>query len=209
MAILPIIDTVLEHAFHVEELVVLLSFSCISFFKAENLPLLHTLTFGPAGQCPDRAADPTIIFDQAPNVKLSPFFDPFSLVLPWPQLTTLHAICLHEHELMEILRLAVNLVHCSVALSRSNSDVNMPVVAPHAHLQDLTFTVVTCPIGIAEAVFAPASRRSASSSQRSKYPSPDSRLHVTHPRISEGSYREALPSVRMLSMDYSYASDLD
>ncbi|KAJ7470978.1 hypothetical protein FB451DRAFT_1135233 [Mycena latifolia] len=147
LAILPFIETVFRHAFHFEEMNVRLPFRYMAFLPIQNFPVLHTLTFRPSDVCP-AGADPILLFDQAPNltnVTVNGYFDPFLLILPWSQITTINALCLFEEELIEILRLAVNLVRFSVNLFATDNRPPMPVVPPHMHLQDLTFHVSPLP----------------------------------------------------------------
>ncbi|KAJ7470987.1 hypothetical protein FB451DRAFT_324330 [Mycena latifolia] len=138
----PVVTAVVGHAFHCEEMKLHISLSDIQILSSQNLPTLRALTIDPSEKCP-HGADPIILFDQAPNlanITLGRCFDPFRLVLPWMQITTLCGKCLFVDELMEILRLAVNLVHCRVSI-QGDIVVGMMQV-PHMHLQDLSVTAM-------------------------------------------------------------------
>ncbi|KAJ6509703.1 hypothetical protein DFH09DRAFT_1050020 [Mycena vulgaris] len=141
--ILRIIDAALAHTSRWEEIDLWLPFSYMVLFSSKPMPLLRTLAFGPSTECPNRN-DGIVLFDQAPNlttVTLYPYFDPFTLALPWSQITTLRGMCLLEDELMEILRCVDNLVNCNVTLVHCVGSDNLPTIAPLMHLQNLTLTV--------------------------------------------------------------------
>ncbi|KAJ7470984.1 hypothetical protein FB451DRAFT_1252650 [Mycena latifolia] len=220
MAILPIIALIFKHAFHWERMVLRLPFPYMDYFSSQEFPVLATLTLDPSEECPVWA-DPVVLFTQAPNltnVTLCAYFDPFRIVLPWGQVTTLCGICLFEDELMEILRLAVNLTHCSVTLAKSARGDDMPI-APHMHLRDLTFTVVTPPtsteMGIIAKLTLPALRNlqipepwlapipyATIAAWMERSGCDLEQLHITHASLSEFSYQAALPSVRKIIVDW-------
>ncbi|KAJ7470990.1 hypothetical protein FB451DRAFT_1252658 [Mycena latifolia] len=215
----PFIDTVASHTFHCEEMKLYLSLPHVQFLLSQNLPVLHTLTVNLSEECP-RGADHSVLFEQAPNltnVTLGAYFPPFRLVLPWVQITTLHATKLLETELFEILRLAANLVHCSVGLIQGSED-DVFVIAPHMHLQDLTFTVIipftSMEMGLLDKLTLPALRNlqipepwisptpcATLAAWISRSSCDLEQLHITHSGLFEVSYREALPSIRKIVVD--------
>ncbi|KAJ7470980.1 hypothetical protein FB451DRAFT_1090586 [Mycena latifolia] len=230
----PVVTAVVGHAFHCEEMKLHISLSDIQILSSQNLPTLRALTIDPSEECP-HGADPIILFDQAPNlanITLGRYFDPFRLVLPWMQITTLCGICLFVDELMEILRLAVNLVHCSVTIHGDNVVGIMPV--PHMHLQDLTVMAMN-PFGYAGGLLdnltLPALRNlripepwisptpcATLTAWISRSGCGLEQLHVTESSCNrELSYREALPSIRKIVVDaliddeeyYDYSAEED
>ncbi|KAJ6524275.1 hypothetical protein DFH09DRAFT_1372227 [Mycena vulgaris] len=228
VAVLPMIDALVAQSFRWEEMELYLPLSHLSLWSSGNMPLLKTLTLGPIEEWP-YWAEPIILFDQAPNlatVTLFPASNPFHPVLPWFQLTTLHGIRLLEHELVEILRLAGHIVRCSVTLMHCANDVDIPVIAPHLYLQDLTLSTATIPyvseMQIFDKLTLPA-LRSLAIPEPWFSPNPGvsiaawisrsgcdlKQLHITHSEESELYYRKALPSVGNISTDYALASGVD
>ncbi|KAJ6524264.1 hypothetical protein DFH09DRAFT_1046912 [Mycena vulgaris] len=227
LAIQPILAALSAHSHRWEEMDLSLPFSDIVSLSSQRTPYLRTLTVGPSDDL-DRT-NPIMLFDQAPNlttVKLRPDFDPFFLGLPWSQITTLNGMCHFEEEMLEILRLAVNLVHCSAALIDSADGANMPI-APHMHLQDLTFTPalpsdppiemrifnqLTLPklrrLQIVESWFGP-NPRAAIAAWILRCGCDLEQLHIIHSKESELYYRKALPSVRKISTDYVPGNTVD
>ncbi|KAJ7470985.1 hypothetical protein FB451DRAFT_1399738 [Mycena latifolia] len=220
VGISPFFDTVLDHTFHCEEMELCICLPHMQFLSSQNLPTLEALTIDPTDEWTD-GTDPIILFDQAPNltvVTLGPSFDPFRLGLPWVQITTLCGTCLFEKELMEVLRLAVNLVYCNVNLTTSYNDVAMPVVPPHMHLQDIVFNVedltAARKIRIFDKLMLPA-LRSLEIPESWVCPDPTTTLAtwisrsgcdlekvcIRYATLSEFCYREALPSVRSIVVD--------
>ncbi|KAJ6524274.1 hypothetical protein DFH09DRAFT_1418826 [Mycena vulgaris] len=220
--ILPIIDAIVSHSFRWEAIELHLPLPHLLLCLSLDMPLLHTLDVDLSNECVDGTA-PIILFDQAPNlttVTLHPTFNPFHLILPWSQLTTLHGKCLLEHELGEILRLAVNLDFCSTVVMRSPDDVAIPILAPHLHLRDLILISddSLCPAAnmrIFRQLRFPALRR-LEIPELWLCPSLDAPItgwifrseylesvHITFAAVSEILYRRALPSVRELHIDES------
>ncbi|KAJ6524283.1 hypothetical protein DFH09DRAFT_1189779 [Mycena vulgaris] len=217
----PILAALFTHNLRLETMDLFLPFLDMVLLSSRPMPLLCALTLGLSDDDLERT-DRVVVFDQAPNltnVTLHPSFDPFHLILPWWQITTLRGMCLLENELLEIMRLAGNVIHCSVILMKCADDVEMPVITPHMHLQDLTFTPVGLPHSATEMrifrqLTLPALRSlqipalwfgpnpgSAIAAWLSRCGCDLEQLHITHSTISEIAYRVALPSVRQLSTE--------
>ncbi|KAJ7481916.1 hypothetical protein FB451DRAFT_139066 [Mycena latifolia] len=215
----PFFDTFARHTFHCEVMDLEVSLPHMRLFSSQNLPRLQTLALDLNEKCP-RLLDPVDLFDQAPNltnVTLHAYFDPFRLSLPWRQITTLRDMCMLVNELFEILLLATNLVHCSVALVENGlEDV---VLTSHIHLQDLTLTAISpsntsSQIEIIDKLTLPA-LRNLQIPEPWLSPTPCAtiaawisrsgcnleQLHITHSGLSEVSYREALPPVRKIIVE--------
>ncbi|KAJ6524282.1 hypothetical protein DFH09DRAFT_1286434 [Mycena vulgaris] len=220
-AIAAAIDAVLAHRCRWAEVDLSIPFSDIVSVSSTPFPLLHTLALRSSDYFPGWG-DPIMLFEQAPNltnVTLPQDFDPFHVCLPWSQITTLRAMCLLEDEVIEILPLARNLVHCSIILESSGPGIDIPVIAPHMHLQDLTFTAKYVPLMSEMSIFdnlaLPALRRlevpepwfapnpgATIAAWISRSGCDLEQLHITHSKQSEIYYRNALPSVRNISTDY-------
>jgi hypothetical protein len=216
----PVIEAIVQHLHLCEEMQLQLPYmSELVLFQFKDMPLLHTLTLGPGE--PD-TQESMVVFERAPKlttVTVEPDFDPFRIILPWSQITTLHVIHLIEENLTEILRLAVNLVSCSASLQGSDPDA-LSTLPPHTHLQDLTLRPVYLPFSIPNApvleqLILPALRR-LEIPEHWFAPSPCTRiaawisraagdleeLHITHCETSEYAYRKALPSVPKISVRF-------
>ncbi|KAJ6524265.1 hypothetical protein DFH09DRAFT_1372221 [Mycena vulgaris] len=216
----PILAALSVHSHRWEEMELFLPCSDIISLSSRRAPSLRTLAVGPSDL---HRTNHIVFFDQAPNlttVTLRPEFDPFFLGLPWSQLTTLHGMRHFEEEILEILRLAVNLIHFSVTLIES-ADGNVPLT-PHMHLRDLAFTPsslslansttemrilqLTLPalrsLRIPEPWFG-ANPRAAIAAWLSRCGCDLEQLHITYSIISEASYPSAFPSIRKLYVDDS------
>jgi hypothetical protein len=218
----PIIETVAQHIHRCEEMDLHLSMADLVALQSPDMPLLHTLTLN------SHQSSRLRLFDQVPKlttITLGVDFSPFRIILPWSQITTLRGVYLLGGELAEILRLAVNLVHCSARLQQF-VDQNLPVVAPHLHLQDLILTPYRlsddynmATIAVFDKLTLPALRR-LRVSEPWFGPNPAAslaewvsrsgcglqQLEITHSTTSENSYREVLPLVPKISI---YRSDVD
>ncbi|KAJ7479754.1 hypothetical protein FB451DRAFT_1239747 [Mycena latifolia] len=111
------------------------------------MPELRSLTFGPSYFSREVSSifEPASIlaFHDAPKlntVVLSRYFAPSSTTLPWVQITTLTAECLHFHECLEVLHHAVNLVDCTLTLRYDEFEetVTHPPVPPLRQLESLS-----------------------------------------------------------------------
>ncbi|KAJ7479752.1 hypothetical protein FB451DRAFT_1449048 [Mycena latifolia] len=109
-----------------------------------DMPRLRHLTYGPHELKVDMLVGASVVaFDRAPNltnVVLSLCFDPFAVVLPWSQLTTLEG-CLFDIEIVEVLRHSRNLERCSLSLPLSNRLTEPITVPPLLHLTTLSISI--------------------------------------------------------------------
>jgi hypothetical protein len=217
MKMMRLIEALVQHIHRCEEMTVELDFSQLVVLQSNDMPLLHTLTLGSHYSYPN--VGETVLFHRAPNlatVVLAEDFEPFQVILPWSQITTLHALSLTEAEFAKVLRLAVNLVHCTAVLQLYNDD--LPTVPPHMLLQDLTLTpsigLQLGSIAILDKLTLPALRRLQVPEDWFS-PNPCTRvaawifraagnleeLRITHCDTSEIAYREVLSSVPKISVD--------
>ncbi|KAJ6602876.1 hypothetical protein DFH09DRAFT_1270675 [Mycena vulgaris] len=83
---------------------------------------------------------PVVAFDRAPNltnVALSNCFNPFAIVLPWSQLTTLDGY-LYYREIAEILRHTMRLERCQIMVATSELLMGRTTIPPLSHLSYLS-----------------------------------------------------------------------
>ncbi|KAJ7479756.1 hypothetical protein FB451DRAFT_1239749 [Mycena latifolia] len=113
------IESTVRHSARWQHMTLLLP-NCDLYLVKGDMPRLRSLTFGPNQELYDSEPipEPAILFDQAPNlvaVELRSFFNPFSIVLPWSQITTLSGSLL-DSEVAQILRHAANVQECTFEL---------------------------------------------------------------------------------------------
>ncbi|KAJ6602821.1 hypothetical protein DFH09DRAFT_1470806 [Mycena vulgaris] len=105
-----------------------------------DMPRLRKVTIGPSTAVAQHE-EPVVLFDRAPNLTnmvLSPAFDPFAIVLPWSQLTTLEGY-LFLCEIAEILRHTARLERCILTIARHSTLMDRITVPPLLHLGSLSF----------------------------------------------------------------------
>ncbi|KAF8156196.1 hypothetical protein K438DRAFT_1942897 [Mycena galopus ATCC 62051] len=189
-----------------------------------DMPQLRNLVFGPS-DLPDNEDEPVTLlelFGRAPqltDVVLTECFVPSSMHLPWSQLTYLEALCLYEHECMEIFSYATNLIRCTMAVcGPSEPSAPPPVIPVHSHLRDLTFITLEADVILADILdllTLPALRTLEVPEQCVSVADPIStltdlvarsrctldELRIKKALLAEDLYRSALPSVRMLTLE--------
>ncbi|KAJ7633160.1 hypothetical protein FB45DRAFT_726666, partial [Roridomyces roridus] len=114
--ITPLMDAILSHASRWQEMDIFLPFDILGLLTC-SMPLLRSLTLGPSALLSSSDTEPPLaLFMQAPNledVTLYEDFDPFRIMLPWSQITTLTASP-YVDEAAEMLRNAPRLVNCTL-----------------------------------------------------------------------------------------------
>ncbi|KAJ7479779.1 hypothetical protein FB451DRAFT_1556612 [Mycena latifolia] len=113
------IEATVRHSARWQHMTLLLPNSDLHLIKGD-MPRLRSLTFGPNQESYDSEPipEPTVLFDQAPNlvtIELDRFFNPFCIILPWSQITSLSGSSF-GYEMAEILRHAVNVEQCTFEL---------------------------------------------------------------------------------------------
>ncbi|KAJ7487320.1 hypothetical protein B0H11DRAFT_1035182 [Mycena galericulata] len=134
-------EAVMRHAHRWEEVYLILPRDELYRITVPT-PLLRTLIIGPKEQldATTPVAAPVVMFSQAPKLKgvvLTMFFNPFSITLPWLQITTLTAH-LYDVEAATILRETMALEECRFTLYCSFSEVPIHPIPPILHLHSLS-----------------------------------------------------------------------
>jgi hypothetical protein len=185
------------------------------------MPWLRNLTFGPSDLPSDDEPTTLHLFDSAPQLTtavLTECFVPSAMRLPWSSLTCLVGLCLYEHECAEILRDATNLINCTMTVcGPPEPDMPMPTVPVHSHLRDLILHVTEASdvnlADVLDILTLPALRTlqfpepcvSAVDPLRtlkdfiSRSQCVLDELRVDEASLPEVSYRQALPSVRIIT----------
>ncbi|KAJ7161031.1 hypothetical protein C8R46DRAFT_358461 [Mycena filopes] len=171
-----------------------------------DMPRLRTLDFGPTSHPP---RGPLTLFDRAPQLRsvvLTIQFRPSAVPLPWAQLTHLEAHRLYEHECLEILTEAKNLVRCKVSIC-SGGIVLRDCIPAHPHLCHLSLFMfnihaprhwkildrLTLPALRTLLVSEPCMTLASMAGLISRSQCALDKLHVTGATLAESAFRNALP----------------
>ncbi|KAJ7263143.1 hypothetical protein B0H12DRAFT_1103547 [Mycena haematopus] len=184
-----------------------------------NMPLLRRLTFGFHQSIPS-AAIPANLFDCAPrltDVVLTWNFEKWAINLPWHQLTRLNAYFLDLGECVEILRDAVNLVHCRIGVCGTDNPTPVPTLPAHRHLSHLIlrladdydsslsllplFDKSTIPVLLTLQVYEPGITLHSLGEFISRSHCSLQELCIDRSSIPESTYREAFPFVKSIVLD--------
>ncbi|KAJ7058500.1 hypothetical protein C8F01DRAFT_292288 [Mycena amicta] len=132
------LDEILLHCTQWRHADLLLPVPCLSRIRGP-MPLLQHLSITPTRSPND---DEHIqVIDDAPrltSVLIGECFMPENIHLPWTGLTKLVAGCIYEYELVHILDLAVNLVHCVASIMDSGGPSPPAALATPLRLRYLT-----------------------------------------------------------------------
>ncbi|KAJ7901100.1 hypothetical protein B0H14DRAFT_1363862 [Mycena olivaceomarginata] len=200
-----------------------LSFGHLGLLRVANaMPLLRHLTFGFECLIPSQ---PIALFDRAPRLKhvvLTPGFEKSDITLPWGQLTHIDAHFLYLGEYAEILRDATNLVYCSFYICRTTNPIPISTIPIQPHLRHLAlrylgghdyshpafnlsglFHNLTLPGLITLRVYEPGITLESLGEfiSRSQCTLRELRVDMSS-QISESTYREALPSVKAIILEW-------
>ncbi|KAF7326700.1 F-box domain-containing protein [Mycena sanguinolenta] len=194
---------------------------CLMFdnvhFLQRNMPLLRHLTFG-LHQYPPKDK-PVNLFDRAPrltHVVLTSNFVKSVIDLPWHQLTHLCAHFLYIEECAEILRDAVNLVHCDFGICGSEYSIPLSTLPVHPHLTHLVlrltgatsyrphlslspfFDNLTMPALLSLRVYEPGITLDALEGSFWRSRCSLEELRIDEASEPESTYHEAFPSVKRI-----------
>ncbi|KAJ7487329.1 hypothetical protein B0H11DRAFT_2278889 [Mycena galericulata] len=154
----PFVEAIMQHAHRWEVVHIILPHHELQHITGP-MPLLRTAVLGPSEYISDLNVPPPIVCAQAPNLKdviLSDDFNPFSLALPWSQITTLTAT-LFQHEAASILRDATALEDCRFTLAGSREiAVAFSPIPPLVHLRSLRLLSSTSNYSLLDALTLPA-----------------------------------------------------
>ncbi|KAJ7633178.1 hypothetical protein FB45DRAFT_1058143 [Roridomyces roridus] len=132
------VEALLCHASRWQDLEIIWPFEGLRNI-AGSMPLLRSVTVGPC-EWGERPETPVVLFTEAPalrNAVLPNFFDPFAIILPWSQITTLFADALRLDEAIEILRQSTTLEHCTIT-TIYDGDASAASLIPPLPVRSLT-----------------------------------------------------------------------
>ncbi|KAJ7651055.1 hypothetical protein FB45DRAFT_997750 [Roridomyces roridus] len=139
----PFVDAILRHASRLQSLEICLPLDNLRSIKG-SMPLLRSLTMGPNTELLDPAPSERRLhlFTDAPrmeNLILFTFFNPFYIILPWAQITSVTA-SLYVYEAAEIMRNAAAL-EILIVVVYNVSEPNLPIapIPPLSSLHTLVF----------------------------------------------------------------------
>jgi hypothetical protein len=136
------IEAILPHSARWADMMFVLPAEELPLIRGD-MPCLRRLVFGP----PYPSDNEVTPFDRAPNltdVSLSTFFDPFAIVLPWSQITTLAGV-LYDYEIAQILHQTPRLEDFRVHVPGKPGIpkiTEFPTISPVLHLSTLIVSAV-------------------------------------------------------------------
>ncbi|KAJ6602874.1 hypothetical protein DFH09DRAFT_1470974 [Mycena vulgaris] len=135
------VEALVLHSARWADMVLMFPFQKLGLIQGDK-PRLRKVTFGPIPSIRTSTPVPAPmgVFDRAPNltsVILSASFNPFTIVLPWSQITTLQGY-LYCDQITEILRHTARLERCEVAVATSDLLMDRTTIPPLSHLSYLS-----------------------------------------------------------------------